>query len=165
MRIYAPTDPAALYLFEQRVLQTPSAIARFREQLGNASGSFTAPIQQLSTFPMLRAVLRDFETAQGNAPVGAIAFAPLSQVFGQCTVYPLALVADGNTQAVSPLVNDDGTAITPQTNLCDRKGSYFPNGPAFRQQQYPLAVPVSVVFRRDRWLSAAGLVPQRDVGE
>jgi hypothetical protein len=185
VRLYAPTDPAAIHLFEQRVLQTPSAIARFRERLGHTAGSFTAPIQQLSTFPMLRAVLSDFEQAEGNARAGAIAFAPLSQVFGQCTVYPLALVADSSTQAVSPLVNDDGTAITPQTNLCDSKGSYFPHVQAFRQQRYPLGAPVSVVFRRDnsqppfgrkfaellqteegqQWLSTAGMVPLRGVGE
>lgn len=181
VRLYAPEDPAALAMFEQRVLQTPSAIAQFRDRLGTASASFTAPIQQLSTFPLLRAVLSDFE----NSGVGAIAFAPLSQVMGQCTVYPLALVADGSTQAVSPLVQYDRAPITPQTNLCDSKGGYFANGLAFRQQQYPLAVPVSVVFRRDnsqppfgrkfaelfqtdegqRWLRAAGLVPVREVGE
>jgi len=179
VRLYAPADPAALAMFEQRVLQTPSAIAHFRDRLGTTSGSFTAPIQQLSTFPLLRAVLSDFE----NDGVGAIAFAPFSQVFGQCTVYPLALVADGSTQAVSPLVLTDNVPVSPQTNLCDSKGGYFANRLAFRQQQYPLGAPVAVVFRRDnsqppfgrkfaelfqtdegqRWLGAAGLVPVREV--
>lgn len=178
VRLYAPQDPEVLHIFEQRVLQTPSAIATFRRRFENKD-ALTSPassIKLLPTFPLLRAVIQDFE----DQNVGAIAFGPLSQVYGQCAVYPLALVEDAaKAVPIQPLVQENNAPITPLTNLCDDKGSYFPNIQAFRTGTYPLAYPLSVVYRRDnsqppfgrkfaellqtqegqRFLGTAGLVP------
>lgn len=148
VRLYAPQDPEVLQIFEQRVLQTPSAIAAFRRRFEDKGAlvSSASSIRLLPMFPLLRTVIQDFED-QG---VGAIAFGPLSQVYGQCAVYPLALVGDDAKAApIQPLAQENNAPITPQTNLCDDKGSYFPNIEAFRTGTYPLAYPLSVVYRRD----------------
>ncbi|WP_017304167.1 substrate-binding domain-containing protein [Spirulina subsalsa] len=153
VRLYVPEDPEALRLFEERVLQTPDAIAQFRaltrqERTPNAD-SFTAlasPIQTRPTFTMLREILQDFE----DSGIGAIGFASLSQVFGQCSVYPLALVGDtGRTSSVSPLVQNDGTPITPNIDLCNDKGSYRLNMAALRGGDYPLAYSISIIYPLD----------------
>ncbi|MGK7891971.1 MAG: hypothetical protein AB4042_21800, partial [Leptolyngbyaceae cyanobacterium] len=97
----------------------------------------------LPTLTMLRQILQDFE----NQQVGSIGLSPLSQVFGQCSVYPLAL-ADEH-KFVPPLMFDNGKPITPASDLCDRKGSYTPHGEAIRSQIYPLAYPLAIVYPFD----------------
>ncbi len=39
--------------------------------------------------------------------------------------------------------------ITPDTDLCNEKGSYIQNYTAFINQTYPLSYPISVVYTRD----------------
>jgi ABC-type phosphate transport system substrate-binding protein len=72
----------------------------------------------------------------------------MSQVYGQCSVYPLALREDGR-QYVQPLVLNTTEAITPATNLCDRKGAYFPNPEVFQNGTYPLAYEIIVIYPQD----------------
>lgn len=187
VRLYIPADQEAVTIFEQRVLQTEAAIARFRELRDRRTSASAASTQitQLTTFQTLNAVLRDFEVAQ----VGAIAFGSLSEVFGQCSVYPLALKADpngtGTKGSVSPLVNNWGLPISPQIDLCNEKGSYATHIAAIREQRYPLAYPLAVVYPLDNrrpplgqafaallqtdegqlLLQKAGLVPLREIDE
>nr|WP_326520721.1 substrate-binding domain-containing protein [Leptothoe spongobia] len=106
--------------------------------------------QPLSLLPMLRRILQDFETDD----TGSMAIAPLSQIFGQCSVYPLAL-EDGR-RAISPLVFDTGKVVTPASDLCDRKGSYAPHGDVIRAGTYPLAYPLAIVYPLDNTRSAIG---------
>ncbi|MEO1093880.1 MAG: phosphate ABC transporter substrate-binding protein [Cyanobacteria bacterium J06638_28] len=96
------------------------------------------------TFPMLRSILQDFETQN----LGSIGIAPLSQVFGQCSVYPLALAAE-REPTVQPLILNTGEPITPAIDLCDRKGVYFPDPEALQSGTYPLAYEIIVVFPQD----------------
>ncbi|NEQ29898.1 MAG: phosphate ABC transporter substrate-binding protein [Leptolyngbya sp. SIO4C5] len=161
IRLYVPQNPEALDLFARKILKL---------------GWMNAPrdkITQLPTLEMLRTIIQDFE---GGA-VGSVGFSPLSQIFGQCSVYPLALAADGS--AVQPLVLRNGETVTPRTDLCDRKGNYYPDLEAFRSGEYPLAYPVAVIYLQDnsippigekfaemlrteegqRFLAEAGLVP------
>jgi hypothetical protein len=63
-------------------------------------------------------------------------------------VYPLA-IADDYRSFVAPLVWTNGSAITPNVDLCNEKGSYIQNYNAFINQSYPLAFPISVVYTRD----------------
>lgn len=128
---YIPENPEAVRIFEQRVLESLSL-----DRLPD--------IEVQATLPMLRTILQDFETQQ----LGSIGFAPLSQVFGQCSVYPLALKA-GQRPAVQPLVLNDGNEITPALDLCNRKGVYFPNAKALQSGTYPLAYEIVVVFPQD----------------
>ena len=128
---YVPENPEAVRIFEQRVLD-PLSLDRLPD------------VEVQATFPMLRAILQDFETQQ----LGSIGFAPLSQVFGQCSVYPLALKS-GSRPAVQPLVLNSGQPITPALDLCDRKGVYFPNAEALQSGTYPLAYEVVIVFPQD----------------
>lgn len=155
VQLYVPSEPDAVAVFEQRLLQDPAAIAAFREMTGAApTPSFfdnpadevaPPPVRVLRTFEVLRSVIRDFE----ESSVGSIGFGPLSQVFGQCSVYPLALRGDEGG-FVQPIVRDQGgQAIDPSIDLCQDKGSYRRNDGVIRTGQYPLAYPLEVIFPYD----------------
>lgn len=156
VKLYLPDQPELIQVFEERVLQSDDAIAAFRRQWdleGSAANSNLAPIvrdtavnsETLPTVRMLRRILQDFEL---DAPVGSIGFASLSQVSGQCSVYPLAIAAD-HTSAVQPIYQKDGTPISPTIDLCDDKGNYAPKHDLFVNQTYPLAYPLAVFYRLD----------------
>ncbi|MFG6107568.1 hypothetical protein U2F10_35405 [Leptothoe sp. EHU-05/26/07-4] len=106
--------------------------------------------ETLPMLPMFRRILQDFESND----TGSIAIAPLSQVFGQCAVYPLAF--EKNRQATAPLIFDTGAVVTPESDLCDRKGSYFPHEHVIRERTYPLAYPLAIVYPLDNTRSAIG---------
>ncbi|MEM9805853.1 MAG: hypothetical protein AAF959_11280 [Cyanobacteria bacterium P01_D01_bin.56] len=146
---YWPVDPTAKNIFAQQVFsnteETDTAIA---EPI-NSFINIQEP-DELPTLTMLRWILQDFE----NTTIGSIGIAPLSQVFGQCSVYPLALQQE--KQSVTPFVFSNGKAIGPETDLCDRKGSYTPNAQALRTGTYPLAYPLMVVYPFDNSRSPIG---------
>lgn len=99
----------------------------------------------LSTLEMLTQILEDFEA---ETQVGSIGFASLSQVYGQCSVYPLAIAADDHP-GVQPLHQRDGVPISPAVDLCGDKGDYGPERTLFANQTYPLAYPLAVFYRLD----------------
>jgi hypothetical protein len=141
IRLYAPENPAAqalflelLYLQQERQPQPP------------APG-----ITLLPTLEMLRTVIQDFE----GAGVGSVGFAPLSQISGQCSIYPLALKTPGRA-AVQPLSLVTGEPVSPQVDLCDRKGQYGPDLDALKQGTYPLAYPVAIIYPLDNRLPPVG---------
>ncbi|MBD2454648.1 substrate-binding domain-containing protein [Nostoc sp. FACHB-87] len=149
VNLYIPKDAETIRIFEQRVLRNEEAIATFRylkqQQQSNTSFTYSGiNITSLSTLEMLQKVLRDFE--EDN--IGSIGFATLSQVFGQCSVYPLA-IADKDKAAVQTLVQDNGKPINPNTDLCDDKGSYQPNIQVFKTGSYPLSYPLVVLYPGD----------------
>lgn len=171
VRLYVPEDPTALQVFEQRILQDDRTTRQFL-QIAPSS------VQQLPAFEMFRAIIQDFE----GQDIGAIGFAPLSQVFGQCSVYPLA-VGDRAQVPIQPLWLEQTQPINPSTDLCDRKGTYFPNDALIQSGAYPLAYPLGVIYLQDnsrapagekfaelfstdegqRLLNQAGLVPLRPI--
>lgn len=151
VRLYMPTETETVRIFEQRVLKSDELIAQFRQlwqpQVPSDNSFITQSadkIIQLSTLPTLRTVLRDFE----DEKIGGIGFGPLSKVFGQCSVYPLAIV-DANHSPVQPLSQDIGQPVDPATDLCNKKGSYRPNIEVFSTRRYPLAYPLAVIYPRD----------------
>jgi len=165
---------AELSIFEQKVLGSVSLEQLAADPLEPESQA----LQRLTTLNMLRAIIHDFEVRQ----VGGIGLVPLSQVVGQCSVYPLAVSAPGG-RAVQPWQLAPDVPIEPTTDLCDRKGQYQPNIEAFRQGSYPLAYSIVVVYPQDNsrlpigqkfaelmqtdegqyLLSEAGLVPLRSL--
>ncbi|MEM6254098.1 MAG: substrate-binding domain-containing protein [Cyanobacteria bacterium P01_D01_bin.156] len=157
VKLYLPEQPALIQLFEERVLQTPAAIATFRRQWGLESTTVSGTVTQgftasdlingetLPTLDILRSVLQDFE----NQPqIGSIGFANLSQVYGQCSVYPLAIASDSST-AIQPLAYPDQSPLTPADDLCGDKGNYKPQQDLFANQTYPLAYPIAVHHQVD----------------
>ena len=140
IKLYIPLDTASVRIFEKRVLKDEAAIKAFRELVQDKNNGITA----LSTFDSLRQVIQDFEERN----IGAISFGSISQVFGQCSVYPLE-IADDWSFSVAPLIFKSGKALTPTVDLCNEKGSYSQNYAAFISRSYPLAYPVSVVYTRD----------------
>jgi ABC-type phosphate transport system substrate-binding protein/serine/threonine protein kinase len=134
VNLYAPVDKEAVEVFEQRVLK--NQFSRVVEY-----GSLPT---QLSDFAMMRKVIRDFESQQA----GGIGFISMSKVVGQCSVYPLALKAEGQSP-MQAIIFSNGQAIDPKTDLCDKKGSYHANVELFKTGRYPLAYPIAVIYPRD----------------
>jgi hypothetical protein len=151
VKLYIPNQPEAVELFEDVVLQDPSLIQEFRElqKSQRQANSFVArkPLisQPNSMTELLRSIIGDFEQEQ---QLGAIAFGPLSQVFNQCSVYPLALKTDQQT-SIAPLLQNNQQPITPQNDLCNNKGSYGPNLDELISQRYPLVYPLALVYLKD----------------
>ncbi len=133
VKSYQSDDPELVTLFEQRL---------FNGQLPSDFSLKDTP-KPPNFFELLRSVLRDFESNN----TGSIGFAPFSRVFGQCSVYPLAIQANGKSP-VQPMVLSTGPAIEPTTNLCDRKGNYNIDPKMFRSGEYPLAYPIGVMYAR-----------------
>ncbi|GBO53276.1 ABC-type phosphate transport system, periplasmic component [Pseudanabaena sp. lw0831] len=140
VKLYMPLDDESVKIFEKRVLKDETAIAAFRQLSKDGNNGITS----LSIFDSLRQVIQDFE----DRNIGSISFGSISQVFGQCSVYPLA-IADDYRSFVAPLVWTNGAPITPNADLCNEKGSYSQNYNAFINLNYPLAYPISVVYTRD----------------
>jgi hypothetical protein len=139
VQLYLPANSETLRIVEDQILGDRPSIEIFRQRIRDRE------IQLMPTFPMFQQILQDFE----DNNLGAIALAPMSQVFGQCSVYPLAIQPGRHQQSVSPLVDQRGRPIRPTIDLCGAKGSYAQHTPVFRNQTYPLAYPISVVYRRD----------------
>ncbi|AFY32730.1 substrate-binding domain-containing protein [Calothrix sp. PCC 7507] len=151
VKLYIPTETEALQIFEQRVLKDKLSIEAFRSLWqNNKKEANSYKITQLPTFATLREVIKDFE----DDGVGGIAFGTLSKVFGQCSAYPLAVVDQG--EPVQSIVQNNGLQIDPTTDLCNNKGSYYPNVQLFSTGKYPLAYPITVVYARDNRRSAVG---------
>ena len=190
VKLYIPDQVEFIQVFEQRVLQTQEAIQSFRRQWGldnvatvaavAAADSSDGPgfIQGSSGLPltipesddingairapldMLQSILQDFEA---TSKVGSIGFTSVSQIYNQCSVYPLAIAPDRHSSAIQPFYQANDTPISPATDLCDDKGNYGPNqslfvSPSFSSGSssnsanlptYPLAYPLTVLYRRD----------------
>ncbi|MEO1126899.1 MAG: substrate-binding domain-containing protein [Cyanobacteria bacterium J06639_16] len=151
VKLYRPSEPDMIAIFEQRVLQNPVDIAAFRRlfddsELTADEGANISPRREtLRTFEILRAVIRDFE----ESAIGSIGFGPLSQVFGQCAVYPLALKADTGPFVQTVVQDEGGHAIDPSIDLCEDKGNYHRNHTAIATGQYLLAYPLEVIYPYD----------------
>jgi len=138
VRRYASNNPEAIALFEQRVLQS-----RKLQPLPN--------VRRLPFLDLFRQVIRDFETNN----IGSIGLTTLSELWGQCSVYPLALSQPGKA-AVQPMILSNGQPIDPETDLCDRKGAYGPDPERLQTGTYPLSYPIMVVYPRNNRRSAIG---------
>ncbi|MEM6592297.1 MAG: substrate-binding domain-containing protein, partial [Cyanobacteria bacterium P01_C01_bin.73] len=153
VRLYVPSEPDMVALFERRVLQDINTISAFRQlvetQGAIASRSFESPdgpsVRVLRTFDSLRSVIQDFEEAN----IGGIGFGSLSQVFGQCSVYPLALKGESGDFVQALMSDRGGQAIDPTIDLCEDKGSYRRNNDAILTGAYPLAYPIEVIYPYD----------------
>jgi serine/threonine protein kinase len=169
VKLYMPNDPRLVQLFEQRIFaEHPNELEQFRKL------QYSSILQKDAT-QTLREVLQDFELYD----VGSVGFDAFSKVFGQCSVYPLAIGQTAKS-TVQALVEDSGKPVDPKSDLCDDKGSYWLDTQTFAQRQgYPLGYEVAVIYRRggnaaspgqkfaEIWrtkegktlLKAAGLVP------
>ncbi len=102
---------------------------------------------------ILGEILKDFEQ---NQAVG-IGFGLLSRVFNQCAVYPLAVGEKGReVQTLVQKVDGQIKPIEPTTDLCNDKGSYWPDVEAFDSDRYPLRYRLVVVYPKDEQRGEAG---------
>lgn len=139
VNLYRSNDPDSLVdsqFFEQRVLRNSAQdIQAFRKLTSN----------QAAVSEMFKQILQDFEG--GQRPVVGIGFSRLSMAFGQCSIYPLAVGEPGQEVQV---LQRNGDSITPDLDLCQAKGSYWPDSRVFMQNRYPLTYPLSVLYYRQK---------------
>ena len=147
---YWADDPTVQRIVARRIFDSPQESETTENPSFISSFINIEDPNALPTLTMLRWILQDFE----NTTIGSIGIAPLSQVFGQCSVYPLALTE--KRKSIAPLVFSDGKATGPEEDLCDRKGSYQPNAQALRSGAYPLAYPLVVIYPFDNSRSPIG---------
>ncbi|MBW4698634.1 MAG: hypothetical protein KME03_12205 [Aphanocapsa lilacina HA4352-LM1] len=143
VRLFAPTEPEAVRMFERLVLgNDPQRVATFR------SLATVLPTKETQ-----RLVLPEFD----NNRSGIIAFSTLVKAFDQCSGYPLAL--DQGKGEIQPLVQTDprfdGQPIHPNVNLCAK--AFRLDAGAFTQRRYPLGFPLAVVYPRDNSRPTSGL--------
>jgi hypothetical protein len=160
LKRYLPENPDVLAMFETRVLKVPldQVVVDNPQDIAEADRRSPTPV-----LPMFRQIIRDFETEDGRDPqgqlqrrkTGSIAISSISQIRGQCSVYPLA-IAQPHQTPVQPLLLREGRAIGLADDLCDRKGSFSPDVKAFQTGRYPLAYRIAVVYPADNRRSAQG---------
>jgi hypothetical protein len=160
LKRYLPDNPDVLTIFETQVLKAPLDQVVVDSPQDAAAGDRRSPTPVL---PMFRQIIRDFETEDGRDPqgqlqrrkTGSIAISSISQVRGQCSVYPLA-IAQARQSPVQPLLLKEGRPVSLADDLCDRKGSYAPDVKAFQSGRYPLAYRIAVIYPADNRRSAQG---------
>lgn len=142
-----PNSPIKLYIPKEE-----EVVSRFKDVVFKNHPDQAQLFQQLieekkiisqETPNALKEIFVDFEEEKF---VG-IGFGLLSQVYGQCSVYPLGLGEPG--QEVQVLVQNNGRDIEPKVDLCNDKGSYKPNLKTFAQKHYPLGYPIAVVYPKN----------------
>ncbi|WAL60092.1 hypothetical protein [Thermocoleostomius sinensis] len=177
---YVPDEPEVVEIFKQRVLSGAdrnlfddlvilSDITRSVERLPSKPEGLEEQIERLAQanlqvrtpLQMFGEILQDFEN---NNTLG-IGFVRLSQAFNQCSVYPLAIKKHSSdhiinyiinrNRGVQVLVERNGKPITPRTDLCGSKGSYFPDKDVI-SSRYPLSFPLIVVYPKGETRSQVG---------
>ena len=179
-------------LKKQGLLSAPGEIENFNQNYRRYRADI-AQRKRTKKYQNVRTVIHeqmlfDFDdwVKQPNSPeIIGIGFERLSRVVGQCAIYPLTVKHAG--QMYSPLVEFDGQAISPSTDLCGDKGAYWQNSTIFKNQ-YPLGYGLGVMLHPDcpnakgcesgntfarllttiegqYLLSQTGLVPRTPIGE
>ncbi|MBP0000767.1 MAG: hypothetical protein J7641_17510 [Cyanobacteria bacterium SID2] len=115
--------------------ENPELVQLFRD-LAFQAFSTDRSIDFASNLAVTELPIQDQISRVANSSSGAIGFAPLSAIFGQCRVYPLAIIANGET--VQPFVNTYNQPISLATELCDDKGGYGVDFDRLTSQKYPL---------------------------
>ncbi len=148
VKLFFPEEETVIALFETMVLDNdPELIIQFRalhEQV--RSRDMNSPIYHENKIrdSIYEKLLFDFET---NGTIG-LGFDRIGSMFNQCAVYPLA-VGQGQ-QATQILRQANDQPIRPTTDLCNAKGSYWPEVP----DSYSLKLELGLVF-----------APQAEAGE
>lgn len=131
VKLYRPDDDQVFEIFHDFLFE--KYISQDREiedivQTGNTKENMSR-ISTLSS-DIKADILSDFETPSDNEPSISIGFDRISQVVGQCSVYPLAITHQGT---FSILIDANGNPIDINTDLCGDKGSYWVDSKIFNR--------------------------------
>ncbi|MBD2576496.1 hypothetical protein [Oscillatoria sp. FACHB-1406] len=130
-------------LFEEFLQKksTPNLAYQDVTSFRNKYSKIVKKSRNLTTNMLLERILSDFE----NEGKTSIALTFLSSVFAQCSVYPLAILE--GERIFQSVVQNNNKPITPQIDLCNDKGSYFPTyTPALESGEFPLVYSLAVVY-------------------
>ncbi|MEM9484029.1 MAG: hypothetical protein AAGA83_10105 [Cyanobacteria bacterium P01_F01_bin.116] len=150
VKLYWPNDETTINLLKDFLFDNDADKVEF-EQRRKAENRLTqTAFWEQET--MYEDMLGDFEA---DSTVIGIGFNRISQLIGQCSVYPLALVEGGRTHHL--FVDADGKSIDKNTDLCGDKGTYWVNERVFQPSSntyslspvtYPLAYEIAVVYHQ-----------------
>lgn len=147
VEIYWPNDKTTATLLKNLLFDNEKDKAIF-EQRRSEGGYLAAADGEPER--MYERMLSDFtRNAQtGEEAIIGIGFNRISQLIGQCSVYPLALVE--GTRSHHLFVDIDGSPIDNTTDLCGDKGTYWVNDRLFQPSSvaYPLAYEMAVVYHQ-----------------
>jgi serine/threonine protein kinase len=147
VRLFYPDESATSVVFEELLMRNDEERENYRRTKQNNQNTL-APNVAKNIYAQIQNHFENAAQFSGEEEIG-IGFARLSQSYGQCSVYPLAIAHDSRQPAVQSLVQvRDGEAISPETDLCN-KGSYQVNISALKSEAYPLAYKLGVVSAKD----------------
>jgi len=133
---YVPDDPITTRIFRKKVLNNEAALLRSFNSLEIEESQ---PINRI-----FEALLRNADNEIKENP--SIGFGRLSKVYGQCSVYPLAIKT--NTHSVQLFEQDNGQPINPNLDLCNTKGAYWANVRLLENETYPFVYPMTVIYSK-----------------
>ncbi|NEQ32276.1 MAG: hypothetical protein F6K04_14955 [Leptolyngbya sp. SIO4C5] len=159
-KIYAPvadaasgTDESAAAELKATLFENPEQQARFEQWIRlSRAEALTVPEDRRND---VYARLLDAFESQSDGAIG-LGFDRFSNMMGQCSVYPLTI--GRRTARFSLLTQANGQPVSPDTDLCGDKGSYWANSAAFPTQEiddkvrldddraYPFATELAVVY-------------------
>ena len=138
VKLYLPKNESTLALLGELLFGADDTAQFVQRQFNSAQ---TYPPEEF-----YGQVLSDSATQSPDNAIG-IGIDRISNVVGQCAVYPLALTHQGRTYPV--LVNNRGKPVDIDTDLCGDKGSYWANSEIFdpaRTSTYPLGYGMAVAY-------------------
>ena len=146
VKLYFPKDLSTVNLLKELLPTENQAEFDLLQQQDERDASQSK--QKGENDDLYARMLKDFE-ANSDDPdkpqLIGIGFDRLSRMFGQCSVYPLALETRDKTYSI--LVEANGQWITPATDLCGDKGSYWINSAIFVEANpYPFSYDLAVVY-------------------
>ncbi|MBW4507255.1 MAG: hypothetical protein KME64_12180 [Scytonematopsis contorta HA4267-MV1] len=151
IRLYFPEDKETQEVFQDKILALVNT--KNTSDLKDIILQLNKMIINSKQFPsnILFQQVRNDSFDKKNKNTIIIGVDRLSRLFGQCSVYPLAIV-DDNNQSVQLLKQSNGEDIQPNDknlDLCNDKGTYFPNVEALSSGKYPLGYKLGIVSKKD----------------
>lgn len=152
--LYLPDDKETQVIFRQQLLKiiaevkskNPTSSIKLDDLDKTIINSKKLP--STSLFQAVRDKTVMTENAQSTIIIGVDR---LSRLFGQCSVYPLAIVNDSNQpiQLLKQSNGEDIQANDKNLDLCNDKGTYFKNAEALKSGEYPLTYKLGVVYKQE----------------
>ncbi len=154
--LYFPEDKETQTIFKEQISKIIADTKNItsRIEVDNIKSDLNKTINNNNQFlsdNLFQKVRDDSLSDKSNSNTIVIGVDRLSRLFGQCSVYPLAIV-DDNNQPIQLLKQLNGEDIQPNDinlDLCSDKGTYFQNVEALSSGKYPLSYQLGVVYNKE----------------
>ncbi|MBX2865165.1 MAG: hypothetical protein KTR27_16555 [Leptolyngbyaceae cyanobacterium MAG.088] len=149
VQLYWPNDQTTANLLKDLLFDEQADKETFEQRRREGQRLVVKPEDQ-EPERMYEKMLWNFTSnvQNGKKDTIGIGFNRISQLVGQCSVYPLALVDNNGSHHL--FVDAEGKPIDYATDLCGDKGTYWVNDRLFQSSPvtYPLAYEMAVVYHQ-----------------